>query len=43
MDAKREEILRAAAGIRASDFHPEPGQACRFCAYRSICPHAERS
>jgi len=43
IEKKREEILTAAAGIRAGDFHPTPGQDCRFCAYRGICPHAERS
>jgi DNA helicase-2/ATP-dependent DNA helicase PcrA len=42
IEKKREEILEAAAGIRAEDFHPTPGRNCRFCAYRSICPHAER-
>ena len=41
IEKKKEEILTAAAGIRASDFHPTPGQDCRFCAYRTICPHAE--
>jgi hypothetical protein len=39
---KREEILAAAAGIRAQDYGPTPGFHCRFCAYRAICPHAER-
>jgi DNA helicase-2/ATP-dependent DNA helicase PcrA len=38
---KRDEILEAAAGIRAGDFHPIPGFHCKFCAYHSVCPHAD--
>lgn len=38
---KRDEIQGAAAGIRAGDFSPTPGFHCKFCAYSSICPHAE--
>ena len=42
LDKKREEILKAAQGIRAGDYHATPGRDCKFCAYRSICPYAER-
>jgi len=38
---KRDEILAAATGIRAGDFHPTPGFHCKFCAYHSVCPHAD--
>lgn len=37
----REEVLRAAEGIRAGDFQAKPSfSACGPCAYRSICPAA---
>jgi RecB family exonuclease len=33
-------VKAAAAGIRARRFAATPSyQACRFCAYKSICPH----
>ena len=44
VDAKRlakgrEQIERAAAGIRARAFEPTPGVlACTYCPYRDICP-----
>jgi len=35
----REKIRRAAAGIRAGDFHATPDTlACTYCPYREICP-----
>jgi len=35
----REDIDRAAAGIRAGRFPGEPAyRACRFCPYAGICP-----
>jgi RecB family exonuclease len=39
LDAGREAIRRAAAGIRAASFEPTPSWvACSWCAYREICP-----
>jgi RecB family exonuclease len=38
---KRDEILAAAHGIRGGDFHPTPGFHCKFCAYHTVCPHAD--
>jgi DNA helicase-2/ATP-dependent DNA helicase PcrA len=38
---KREEILKAAQGMREGQFAPDPGFHCKFCAYNGICPHAE--
>lgn len=37
----REEIQQAAADIRAGEFPANPGYACRFCDYESICPARE--
>jgi DNA helicase-2/ATP-dependent DNA helicase PcrA len=39
-EAARDAISAAAAGIRARRFVASPSyQACRFCAYRQICPY----
>ena len=38
----REEIQEAAADIRAGEFDPNPGFACRYCDYESICPSQEQ-
>ncbi len=36
-----ESIQEAAEGIRREDFHAKPSYvACRYCAYRTICPAA---
>ncbi len=41
VEKAREAIAQAEAGLRASDFSPQPSLfACRPCAYRSICPAA---
>ena len=37
----RDEIQQAAADIRAGEFPANPGYACRFCDYESICPARE--
>lgn len=37
----REQIQEAAADIRAGEFPANPGFACRFCDYESICPARE--
>ena len=39
----REKIKRASLGIRLHSYPAEPGYlSCRYCAYRSICPHQGR-
>jgi DNA helicase-2/ATP-dependent DNA helicase PcrA len=38
--ACREEIIKFAEELRASDFSPTPGFHCRFCDFRLICPVA---
>jgi len=38
----RSEIQEAAANIRAGDFPPKPGFACRYCDYESVCPAREQ-
>lgn len=38
--AARGRVERAAAGIRARDFEPTPGQHCRYCDFQRICPAA---
>jgi DNA helicase II / ATP-dependent DNA helicase PcrA len=37
----RSEIQEAAADIRAGDFPAQPGFACRYCDYESVCPARE--
>ncbi len=34
----KEEILTTIDKIKSSDFHPQPGPLCDWCAYKSICP-----
>ena len=34
-------VQEAAADIRAAQFSPKPGYACRACAYKPICPAHE--
>jgi DNA helicase-2/ATP-dependent DNA helicase PcrA len=38
----RETIQEAAADIRAGEFPPKAGFACRYCDYVSICPAQEQ-
>ncbi len=38
----RADIQQAAADIRAGEFPANPGFACRFCDYESICPAREQ-
>jgi DNA helicase-2/ATP-dependent DNA helicase PcrA len=38
----RNEIQEAAACIRAGEFPANPGFACRYCDYESICPAREQ-
>ena len=35
-------VQEAAADIRAGEFSPRPGYACRTCAYEPICPAHEQ-
>ena len=37
----RNTIQEVAADIRAREFPPEPGFACKGCDYRTICPTQE--
>ncbi len=40
LEAARERIDRAAAGIRAADFTARPEyNACRYCPYSNFCPY----
>jgi DNA helicase II / ATP-dependent DNA helicase PcrA len=35
----RDQITKAAAGIRSRDWTPKPAQmSCSYCAFREICP-----
>jgi DNA helicase-2/ATP-dependent DNA helicase PcrA len=41
LEAARERVREAAAGIRAGRFPPRPDQRnCGYCAYRLFCPHS---
>ena len=42
LDTARQEIERAADGIARGEFDPEPGQHCRWCDYRRLCPATEQ-
>jgi DNA helicase II / ATP-dependent DNA helicase PcrA len=42
LDTARQEIEEAAEGIARGDFEPTPGQHCRWCDYRSLCPATEQ-
>jgi len=43
LEKTKEDILKAAAGIRRRDYAPDPGpMKCKYCAYQDICPAAER-
>jgi CRISPR/Cas system-associated exonuclease Cas4 (RecB family) len=43
LDAAQKIVQEAAADIRAKEFSPKPGFACRSCAYRPICPAHEEA
>ncbi len=39
-----EQVEKAAAGIRTRNYAPQPGwMACRYCAYKEICPSTASS
>ena len=38
LDAARADILARVARIRSGDFAATPGDACRWCDYRAMCP-----
>jgi DNA helicase-2/ATP-dependent DNA helicase PcrA len=42
LESAREEIEEAAEGIAAGRFDPKPGQHCRWCDYRRLCPATEQ-
>jgi DNA helicase II / ATP-dependent DNA helicase PcrA len=42
LEGAREEIEEAAEGIAAGRFGPKPGQHCRWCDYRRLCPATEQ-
>lgn len=42
LESAREEIQEAAEGIAAGRFSPRPGQHCRWCDYRRLCPATEQ-
>src|SRR3984893_4132284 len=43
LDEAQKTIQEAAADIRAGEFSPKPGYACRTCAYEPICPAHEEA
>jgi DNA helicase-2/ATP-dependent DNA helicase PcrA len=43
LDEAQKIIQEAAADIRAGEFSPRPGYACRTCAYEPICPAHEEA
>jgi RecB family exonuclease len=42
LESARAEIDRAAQGIALGEFDPDPGQHCRWCDYRRLCPATEQ-
>ena len=42
LEAARLEIEEAAEGIARGEFDPRPGQHCRWCDYRKLCPATEQ-
>lgn len=38
LDAARDDVLMRVARIRAGDFPASPGEPCRWCDYRAMCP-----
>ena len=43
LDEAQKSVQEAAADIRAGEFSPKPGYACRTCAYEAICPAHEEA
>jgi CRISPR/Cas system-associated exonuclease Cas4 (RecB family) len=43
LDEAQKVVQEAAADIRAEQFDPKRGFACRGCAYKPICPAYEES
>jgi RecB family exonuclease len=42
LETARQEIAEAAEGIACGKFDPTPGQHCRWCDYRNLCPAKEQ-
>jgi len=42
LESARVEIEEAAEGIARGEFDPSPGQHCRWCDYRRLCPATEQ-
>jgi DNA helicase-2/ATP-dependent DNA helicase PcrA len=42
VDAQKQIIKDVVKGIKEKNFKPNPGQSCRFCPYREICPFVEK-
>jgi len=42
LEAAEQEIAEAAEGIASGEFDPRPGQHCRWCDYRQLCPATEQ-
>lgn len=38
MEKCREEVLELVEKMKAADFAPTPGFACKFCDFKLICP-----
>ncbi|MBA2719000.1 MAG: PD-(D/E)XK nuclease family protein [Chloroflexi bacterium] len=38
LDAVRADILARVALMRAGEFPARPGEPCRYCDYRAMCP-----
>ncbi len=42
LDSAKGKIQDAAQGIAAGEFEPKPGNHCRWCDYRQLCPATEQ-
>jgi ATP-dependent exoDNAse (exonuclease V) beta subunit len=42
LETAREKIEDVAQGIARGEFDPKPGQHCRWCDYRNLCPATEQ-
>jgi ATP-dependent DNA helicase UvrD/PcrA len=42
LDAAKGKIQDAAEGIASGEFDPKPGNHCRWCDYRQLCPATEQ-
>jgi RecB family exonuclease len=42
LETAREKIEDVAQGIARGEFGPKPGQHCRWCDYRNLCPATEQ-